>query len=85
MKVRVHIPKFHSGPGLDPLFYGGRRLGFEFKFADAPTLTRSMHSARADLKLDKLWIIYPGGLRYALADDTEVLPLRDCTKVLADG
>jgi predicted AAA+ superfamily ATPase len=74
----------HSGPELDLLLlHGGRRLGFEFKFADAPTFTRSMHTARADLKLDRLWIVYPGELRYKLDDHTEVLPLRDCTNVLA--
>ncbi len=74
----------HSGPELDLLLlYGGRRLGFEFKFADAPTLTRSMHSACADLKLDKLWIIYPGERRYMLADNAEVVPLRDCASALA--
>lgn len=34
--------------------------GFEFKFADAPKTTKSMHIAVADLALDHLYIIYPG-------------------------
>jgi predicted AAA+ superfamily ATPase len=42
------------------IFKGGKRLGFEFKYADAPKTTKSMHIAIEDLKLDHLAIIYPG-------------------------
>lgn len=38
----------------------GKRLGFEFKYMDAPKTTKSMHVAQQDLKLDKLFIVYPG-------------------------
>jgi len=39
---------------------GGKRLGFEFKYVDAPKTTKSMHIAIQDLKLDHLGIVYPG-------------------------
>ena len=52
----------HSGCALDLLmFLRGRRVGGEFERADAPKLTRSMQTVLADLDLDELWVIYPGG------------------------
>ena len=55
----------------------GRRVGFEFKCTDAPTLTRSMHVALEDLQLDKLYVVYPGTERYPLLERVEALPLVD--------
>ena len=55
----------------------GRRWGFEFKCADAPTTTRSMHIAREDLGLDHLYVVYPGTRRYPLTEEITVLPLRE--------
>lgn len=53
-----------SGAELDLfLQYNGRRLGFEFKYNEAPRTTRSMRIATDDLQLDHLWIICPGGVR----------------------
>lgn len=49
----------------------------EFKREDAPRLTHSMQVALADLKLDRLTVIYPGARRYELHDKVKVLPLRD--------
>jgi len=49
-------------------------VGLEIKRADAPRLTPSMRHAMTDLKLDSLWVIYPGQHRYKLADRVEVLP-----------
>ena len=74
----------HSGPELDLLLvHRGRRVGVEFKFADAPNLSRSLRTAIADLKLERLWVIYPGDKRYPLADKVEVIPLLDVPEVLA--
>jgi uncharacterized protein len=74
----------HSQAELDLLvFHRGLRIGFEFKFSDAPGLTRSMHIARADLKLDRLLVIYPGaGGSYPLADWAEVVAIRDLEKAV---
>jgi predicted AAA+ superfamily ATPase len=69
----------HSGSELDLLMeVGGKRIGVEFKRADAPTATRSMHLAITDLDLDELWVVYPGTRVYALADRIKVRPLADC-------
>lgn len=66
----------HSGSELDLfMIKAGRRIGVEVKRADAPTLTRSMQIAKADLKLDELRVIYPGTRTYPLADGIVVQPL----------
>lgn len=68
----------HSGAELDLfMLAGGRRIGVEFKREDAPRLTHSMQVALADLKLDRLNVIYPGNRRYRLNEKTEALPLRE--------
>ena len=68
----------HAGAEVDLLVLrNGKRVGFEFKHSDAPTLTKSMHIALQDLGLEHLWVIYPGTLRYALTDRITALPLRD--------
>lgn len=66
----------HSGAELDLLlFHKGRRLGFEFKFADAPRSTKSMRVTLADLNLDSLFVIYPGDTDYPLDEGLEVIGL----------
>jgi predicted AAA+ superfamily ATPase len=68
----------HQGAELDLLVIRhGRRLGFEFKRADAPTLTASMKIAMSDLRLSRLQVIYPGDRRYPLAKGIEVVPLAE--------
>lgn len=66
----------HSGAELDLLvFHNGKRYGFEFKYADAPGRTRSMHSALKDLHLEHLWVIYPGSEPYGLSEKITACPL----------
>jgi uncharacterized protein len=66
----------HQGAELDLLlFKGQQRIGVEFKRADAPTVTKSMRIAIDDLKLDKLYVVYPGPHRFMLADGIEAVPL----------
>ncbi len=66
----------HQGAELDLLiFKDQQRVGVEFKRSDAPGLTASMRVALSDLKLDKLYVVYPGHQRYALAPNVEVVPL----------
>jgi uncharacterized protein len=65
----------HQGAELDLLLFKyGRRVGVEIKRADAPGLTPSMRIALADLKLDRLLVIYPGDKSYRLAPKVEVIP-----------
>jgi predicted AAA+ superfamily ATPase len=66
----------HNGAELDLLlFKDGRRIGVECKRGDAPVLTPSMRVALTDLKLDRLYVLYPGDKTYSLAEKVEVIPL----------
>jgi predicted AAA+ superfamily ATPase len=51
----------NAGAELDLLIVkNGKRFGFEIKYVDVPTITKSMHAAQELLKLDYLGIIFPG-------------------------
>lgn len=66
----------HAGAELDLFWQNkGKNLGVEFKYEDAPRLTRSMQIAMEDLQLTKLWVVYPGKKEYLLAKNISVLPL----------
>jgi len=66
----------HQGAKLDLLMLkGSRRIGVEFKRADAPQLTRSMQIAIQDLQIDALYVVYPGEHRFGLAPGVEAVPL----------
>jgi hypothetical protein len=74
----------YSGAELDLLiFYSGKRLGFEMKVSDAPTMTKSMAQSIGDLSLDALFVVYPGLFRYRLSDRAEAVPLPDVLSDLA--
>jgi hypothetical protein len=71
----------YNGAELDLLlFKNGCRIGVECKRADAPALTPSMRTALADLKLDHLYVLYPGDKTYALGRKVEVMPLAKFVK-----
>ncbi len=71
----------YNGAELDLfLFKNGRRIGIECKRADAPALTPSMRTALADLRLDHLYVLYPGDKTYALGRKVEVMPLAKFVK-----
>ena len=63
------------------LLRGGRRWGFEFKCADAPRTTKSMHTVSKDLGLDHLWVVYPGDLEYRLTDKITAVPLKKIREI----
>ncbi len=66
----------HGGAELDLLVVRGRRrLGFEFKYTDAPRMTRSMHSALADLGLDRLDVVHAGRHTFPLSENVRALAL----------
>jgi uncharacterized protein len=74
----VYFWRTHAGAELD-LFYKdkGRNYGIEFKYKDAPVLSKSMVSAVSDLALDHLWVIYPGKDTYKIRKDITAMPLKD--------
>jgi uncharacterized protein len=66
----------HAGAELDLLLLRGQeRVGVEFKRVDSPRVTPSMRIAMNDLRLDRLYVVYPGAHRFMLADGIEAVPL----------
>lgn len=73
----------HAGAELDLLlFRRGRRYGVEFKFGDAPRMTKSLHIALQDLRLERAWIVYPGERSYPVHEKVEAVPLADLAERL---
>lgn len=74
----LYFWSIHAGAEID-LFWqkGGKNWGIEFKYVDAPHITKSMKVAMEDLDLETLWIVYPGRESYRLAEDIKVMPLRN--------
>ena len=65
----------HNGAELDLLLLmQGRRVGVEIKRVDAPRRTRSMAVALNDLRLDALYVVYPGDTRYVIDDRIAAVP-----------
>ena len=65
-----------GGAELDLLvFQEGRRLGYEFKYAEHPRFTRSMRVAMEDLQLESLVVICPGTVEATLAAGVTVMGL----------
>ena len=68
--------KVHSGSELDLFWqHAGKNWGIEFKYADAPKITRSMGVVMQDLDLEHLWIVYPGRETYPLDSRITVMPV----------
>jgi len=79
----VYFWATQSGAELDLLFFrSGRRFGIEFKHADAPALSRSIRIAMTDLKLEQLYIVYPGPTSYDLTDRIKVLALNNLSEIV---
>ena len=73
----------HAGAELDLLvMVAAKRYGFEFKYADAPGRSRSMHTAIQDLGLERLWVIYPGHQEYPLDDKISVIPIDSLPRIV---
>lgn len=63
----------YSGAEIDLLIHQGDDLiGFEFKYSDAPKMTKSMKISLEDLNLTQLYVIYPGDIDYQLSEKISV-------------
>ena len=68
----------HGGAELDLLlFHEDQRLGFEFKYTEKPSTSKSMRSAQEDLGLDHLYVVHPGIHSYPLDEGITATSLPD--------
>lgn len=73
----------HQEGELDLLWRNGvERIGFEFKYGDSPQITLSMKKSLDLLKLDHLYIVYPGNKMAKLDSKVTLLPLAQNIKQL---
>ena len=64
----------HGGAEIDLVVErGGKRHGFEFKVTEKTRITHSMTIAQADLKLERVFLVYPGAISFPLRDGMEAL------------
>jgi predicted AAA+ superfamily ATPase len=74
----------HGQAELDLLLIShGKKRGFEFKFTDHPTLTKSMQLATELLNLDSLTVIVPGKENYPIATNIRVQGLENYLGVVS--
>ena len=50
------------------LFKKGKAIGFEIKYTDSPTITKSIRIALEDLNLHHLYVVYPGDETFHLSE-----------------
>ena len=66
----------HQGAEIDLLLRrGDKMLGVECKRADAPRMTNSLRTARDELGVEQIAVVYPGSKRYPIGDGVEAVPL----------
>ena len=83
--VQPYFWRTHTGSELDLVWQAGGALwGMEFKYRDAPRMTRSIRAVLRDLPLQHLWIVYPGPDRYQIDNTVTVLPLAELTNAAAE-
>lgn len=61
---------------------GGKKVGFEFKYASVPKKTASMQVSKRDLELNHIYVVYPEGSRYLIGDNIEVISISDIVSKL---
>ncbi len=57
------------------VFVHGQRIAIEFKYADAPSVTKSLRVAREDLKLRRALVVHPGQKSFPLEDWAEAVAI----------
>ncbi len=75
---QVYFWGTHAGAEIDLFWqHDAKNWACEFKYADAPKMTKSIQSALDSLSLEKIWVIYPGKTAYKLHRQVTVLPLQN--------
>lgn len=82
---QLYFWKTHGGAELDLLIIkDGKKVGIEIKYTDVPRKTKAMHIAIQDLKLDRLFIIYPGKQSFQLDSRIEALSIGDINRLFKE-
>jgi len=72
----------YSGAELDLLLTaGGRSYGVEFKWTEALRMTRSLLAALDDLRLEHVWVVFPGDTAYPIHEKVTALPAGELSAI----
>ena len=81
-----HFYRTAKGAELDLVMdFRDRRLAFECKFSEAPTLTKGFFAAVADVQPERTYVVTPGTERYEWAERVVVIGLETLLEELAGG
>jgi predicted AAA+ superfamily ATPase len=71
----------HEQSEVDLFFLrNGKRIAFEFKYTDKPSVSKSMRVSLENLKLDFLYVIYPGNISFPLDEKIHAVSFLDLPK-----
>lgn len=78
----LYFWSLHQNGELDLLWLKeNKKIGFEFKYTDHPKVSSSMIKALELLKLDHLYVVYPGTKKSKLHPNITLLPLGEKEKI----
>lgn len=82
----VYYWSTHGGAELDLFFiHKGKRYGVEIKSSEAPRVTKSMKVVISDLKLEHLWVLYPGQSTFPMTEEITAYPVRELERFSVDS
>jgi len=82
--TEAHYYRTSNGTEVDLILTlpGGKLWAVEIKRSSAPKVERGFHSACADLKPNKRFVVYPGEERFSLDDETDAISVVALAKAL---
>jgi hypothetical protein len=82
--TEAHFYRTATGAEVDLVLTlpGGKLWAIEIKRGSAPKVERGFHSACADLKPDKRFVVYSGNERFGLDADTDAIGLTELGRAL---
>jgi predicted AAA+ superfamily ATPase len=82
--TEAHFYRTSAGTEVDLVLTlpGGKLWAIEIKRSSAPKVERGFHSACADLKPNRRFVVYPGEESFSLDDETEAVSVSGLAKAL---
>jgi predicted AAA+ superfamily ATPase len=82
--TEAHYYRTSNGTEIDLILTlpGGKLWAIEVKRSSAPGIERGFHSACADLKPQKRFVVYPGTERFPLGEKTDAIGIAALAKTL---
>lgn len=84
-KAQISFYRTAAGAEMDLVIeHGSQRIGIEVKRSLAPTLNKGLHNSMQDLKLERVYVVYPGKEEYQLNEQICVTPIQKLMEKLVE-